>query len=685
MNNVVIGPKRTSKHGETRRFGISQKFFLLFLTLGLVPSALVGTVTYQSSAKALKDELTVQSHKEVATANSIVDRVVIPVEKDVEILSKTFEASTYVKMTKDPATNLSTNDQITKILKTFKASHGDDTEVIGFARVDGAFAMEPPSPLANDFDARTRVWYKAAMENKGKVIISDPYVSAASKNTVVSIARTTENGDAMAVVNLSLKKYLTDTVNTQKIGTEGYVFIVDKTNKVLTHPGIAAGTDLSDSVFKDSFSQPSGSIHVKLDAGPANVRWTTNQETGWKIYGVLYDAELDKLTRTVFWTTIGMVIVTAIVAFLLMYWINRVFISPIMKVTKSAGVLASGDLTVSDVNVKNEDEIGDLAKAFNNLANHLRVIVGSLASGVKEMNTVSETLNQSSADVQMSATKISEVSHRVSSGARTQTEATGEIARALQENTISISTVAASASEIGMISEQTNKKALSGTETVAQTVGQMSAIDSAVLKSSEVVDVLSRKSAEINKFAILIAEIAQQTNLLALNASIEAARAGEHGAGFSVVANEVKKLAVQSSESAKEISRVIGEVNADITGVVGSLQKAKEEAALGVSLSSGVESLFNSIQQDMALMNDEIQNLSAVSQQMAASAEEISASVEELSSISKDSAVDSNVVLETTERQKDVIAALSTVVDSVAKTAKTLEDTVKQFKIDEAE
>lgn len=665
------------------KFGVAQKIFLISLALVLVPSILIGYFTYQSSAEELSSALENNAHENLANTNILVDTVVIPIMKDVEVLAKTFEPSTYDNMTKDVSTNLSSNEEITKILQNFKAVHDDDTETIGFARNDGAFTMEPQSPLGDDFDARTRVWYTAAMEHQGQVVISDPFVSLQTNNTVVSVATTTEQGDAVAVVNLSLKKYLTDTVNKQTIGDDGYIFIVDKTNRILTHPSLEGGTDVSDSFLKDTLSTDHGVIHTEIDSLGARLFWETNETTGWKIYGVLYDYEIDSLTNTILLTTVLMIVISIIIAAFIMLWVRKVFISPIKKMTAIAGKLSSGDLTAETLNLKNKDEIGDLAKAINYLKDQLQNIVGNLVNGVRYMQNATDTLKQSSENVEKSSQSISEAGVRVSNGAKVQTEGTSEIVRTMNETTIGVSSVAESASEISNISEETHARAVEGEDTVKQSVQQMQTIESSVHQSQESVLYFANKSSEIGKVASLISEIAAQTNLLSLNASIEAARAGEHGAGFSVVANEVKKLAAQSADAAKEISDMVNEITAGVSQISDSLSGVKNEVQYGVKLSQNVNIIFDGIRNSMDKLNSEIQSLSGVSQQMAASSEEVSSTVEELQNISKDTSNDSKLVLEATNDQQKVLDSLRKAVSEVEKTADTLREDIKRFHLDQ--
>ncbi|MGK5509898.1 methyl-accepting chemotaxis protein [Brevibacillus formosus] len=660
---------------------IGQKLFAVFLILVLVPSILIGYFSYRSATQTLDVQLLNSANKQVENLSTIIDRVVVPIMKDTDVLARSLPQSVYQDMIKDEKTNLASNQQVQSTLKQFKAVHTDDTEVIGLATEDGRFAMEPQSPLSKEYDARTREWYTKAMEQKGQVIISKPYVSAASKNIVVSVAKTTDDGHGVAVVNLSLKKYVTDTVNVAKVGTQGFAFILDESQKVITHPTIAAGEVPQDDSYKSFYEQQSGVLSAQIDGKPSRIVFTTNKITGWKIAGVLYDSELDELKKPIITQTVGMIIISVLLSLVILYVINRIFVHPLKQMTRLSKQLAAGNLAETHITVKNRDELGDLAQAFNSLALQLRQLIEDLLKNAQNLNQVTDVLNSEVTEVANASSKIAEMNSRVTKGSMDQAQGISEISRTMQESVLAVSNFAEVASEIGEITEQTHQRAKEGTSIVSDSLNQMRTINSAVLHSSNLVETLMQKTMEIDNFATVINEIANQTNLLSLNASIEAARAGEHGRGFAVVAEEVKKLAVQSSDSATQITNLILEINKETKKSVESLTMVQQEVEDGLALSSKVETLLSDIIEDMAKINDEIQNLSSISEEVAAGSEEVSASVEDLSNIANSNSRDSSDTLSNIERQQESLHELMKQVKIVLDTAQQIRNNVQNYKL----
>lgn len=668
--------------GALTKRGIGRRLFLAFMVMVLLPSLLIGIISYTTSKDTLSYQLEDSARTQVGNLNFLVDRVVQPVMRDTDILTRSIRPDMYQGLVKDDNLNLSSKPEIQALFKQFKSVHTDDTEVIGLVTgADGLFVMEPQSKLSKDYDARTREWYKKAMENKGKVVLSAPYVSLASKNVVISISKATDDGKAVMCVNLSLTKYLTSVSREMNIGKEGYTYILDNHNKILTHPTLKAGEELTGDIYKKLYDMKEGTLSAEVDGQPATLYFTTNELTGWKVVGVMYDSELGTLTRNTILITVVMVVLTTILALFISLRLQLSVAIPLREITSRLKNLASGDLSGDTMRVKSKDEVGEISEAYNELQTRLRSLVGDVYASANTLNEVTQVLNTETVAVEESSESISKSSHRVADSSNTQKISASEVSRALQESAAGINSVAESASEIGHISETTHRSADSGVKTVDQAVSQMGGISVAMTQLTTVIETLVNRTADIGKLAWSISEIATQTTLLSLNANIEAARAGEQGKGFAVVANEVKKLSEQTQFAAKEISDVILNISHDVEASSLSLSKVRTEVDGGIDLIHQVQDLFTGIKDSMAKLNDEIQQLSSVSEELAASSEEISASVDNLANISTESSVEADSMLLAANNQKTSLEKLGTTVTSVVETANILQENIKQFKL----
>ena len=192
-------------------------------------------------------------------------------------------------------------------------------------------------------------------------------------------------------------------------------------------------------------------------------------------------------------------------------------------------------------------------------------------------------------------------------------------------------------------SQQLLATAEAGNQTVVRTVEMMNTIALGSQSTEDAVKKLGELSLQIGKISDVITGIAEQTNLLALNAAIEAARAGEHGRGFSVVAEEVRKLAEQSGSAAKEIGQLITQIQRDVRNSVEKMAENNQEVQQGVALASQAGQALADIVQangnNLTLIQEiveTIQQASQGTQQLTASNEQITSAVQQIASAAQE-------------------------------------------------
>ncbi|MFW5443942.1 MAG: methyl-accepting chemotaxis protein [Methylococcaceae bacterium] len=328
------------------------------------------------------------------------------------------------------------------------------------------------------------------------------------------------------------------------------------------------------------------------------------------------------------------------------------FESAIAQLKKTAGSLASGNLT-QRVKLDNKDEFGELAYSFNAMADQfsdvirqLELSIDTLASSAEEMSMTSKETNQ---------------------GVQQQQEQIEQIATAMTEMAATVQEVAKHASETAAATQGAHKSALQGQETVEHTTVVIKALSEEIDVATTVVQELAEDGDKIGSVLGVIQSIAEQTNLLALNAAIEAARAGENGRGFAVVADEVRTLASRTQESTEEIHKMIDRLQTGTAKAVDVMLEGKKRSESTVTETDKENQLLQEIASSVVNIDDMATHIASASEEQAAVAEEMSRNISNISHVTEQSAQSSIQISQGSEE--------------LAKLASDLQVLISRFKV----
>ncbi|MFT9816890.1 methyl-accepting chemotaxis protein [Lysinibacillus sp. NPDC056185] len=372
------------------------------------------------------------------------------------------------------------------------------------------------------------------------------------------------------------------------------------------------------------------------------------------------------------------VVISLIIAMVMGSLISR----PIKGMAKAAKKIADGDLTAEQIHIKNRDEVGDLAIAFNQMAVNLKDLITNVRHNTVQVSGSAAELTASAEQTIQATEQITSSIQEVASGSEAQGKNATESSAAMKTMTKGIQQLAATTAAVSELAIETNTEANKGNESLHRVITQMDTINLAVLESASVVKNLGNHSIEIGNIIGLITDIAEQTNLLALNAAIEAARAGDHGRGFAVVADEVKKLAEQSKQSAEQIASLISDIQQDTNRAVTVMDTGTQEVKVGIQVVKVAEEGFSKIVELIEQVSHQIQEATTVSEEMSSSAEQIYASFDEIATIAQMSSSNLQNVASASEEQLATIEEVAASAATLSNMAEELQTQVSRFKVD---
>ncbi len=481
------------------------------------------------------------------------------------------------------------------------------------------------------------------------------------------------------------------------LGANGYFVIYGKNGEQIAHPSIE-GTDGWENkdidgkyIVQDMIKTAEaggGFYYYKWDLpnqpGTAATKITYNTidpNWGWVISAGTYMEAFNKGSHSILITIILTLAVSTLIGIVVIVLFSRHLGNPIQLIAQNLKKIADQDLSVKNIKIKNKDELGDLANGLNTMTSNLKEVLNSVSSSAQQVAATSEELTASSEQTSRASEEITESIQQISSGQESQLLGMQEAKNSVSQISSSITEITTNIKELNDLSIETSKVSDSGNEVILQTVEQMNQINNQSTATTEAMLVLERKSQEIGEIINVITGIAEQTNLLALNAAIEAARAGEHGKGFAVVADEVRKLAEESGNAAKNISSLISEIQDNTKHTVQTANEGKLAIESGMKYVSNAGKTFEKISDDINLINNKLSFISGEIQEINSNTEVLVTEVNKTKDVTERSTDYTQNVVAAAEQQYASMVEMTAASRALAEMSEKLQDVVSDFKL----
>ena len=372
------------------------------------------------------------------------------------------------------------------------------------------------------------------------------------------------------------------------------------------------------------------------------------------------DANLKK--QLIFALSIGSVILAIVFAIFL----SRKISTALKQSVNLASSLANGDLT-NRLDIKQKDEIGQLASALNTMADSLNDMISNMTDKVMGLSTTSHELNKVAKSLFDDSGAVSGNATNVASATQQLSGSMHSVAAASEEASTNVSFVATASEEVSSSIAEVDQKTREARIITEDAVHLANS-------SSGKVDALGQAAAQISKVTEVITEISEQTNLLALNATIEAARAGEAGKGFAVVANEIKELAKQTADAT-------GEIRSSIESMQGSTDETVDEIKQITEVIGKIDDIVASITDSVAEQTTTTTEITENINQAALGISEVNENIAQSSVASSEIAKDVSSVSELTQGLAESSRTVESEAQGLSALADVLKSMVSKFKI----
>lgn len=361
-------------------------------------------------------------------------------------------------------------------------------------------------------------------------------------------------------------------------------------------------------------------------------------------------------------------------------WLEKALTEPIDELSRIAHNIAKGDFT-RKADVVSDDAFGELARSFNAMIDRLKelleqtvVMSKHVAESSRSIYGRNEGIERLLGEVASSMSDLASGAGQISEGVMSSFTAVKEIESQVNDYVRSTKEMHLRAEDVMILAQKGLGAVKSQTESVKHNV-------IATTNVSNTISELAKEAAGIGKITATISDIANQTNLLSLNASIEAARAGEHGRGFSIVAQEVRKLAEQSAKSAKEVFHLVRNIEHGIRQVLRNTEINEEIVKRQAVSIEETEQVFGDMVDSIRFIAEEISRFSGESDRMLEAATNISTTMENISAITQESAAATEQVSASLSEQTGSIKEVVRMTENMMQMATQLQRTIQVFKL----
>ncbi len=378
--------------------------------------------------------------------------------------------------------------------------------------------------------------------------------------------------------------------------------------------------------------------------------------------------------------------IALVISFIISTYITNLISKPLKNMDFYIKKIAEGDFSketfkiIKDTTIT-DDELGSLTSSVMEMHESLSQLLLKVSNSSEQIAAASQELNANAEESSKGIEETAKSINTITEGIDAQLNTVVETSNIIDQMSMHTKQVASNNTNTEKVAIKTLEATEEGNKAIYTTKEQMTHIEQIVIKLDEVIKLLGHRSTEIGQIVDAISSIAEQTNLLALNAAIEAARAGEQGKGFAVVADEVRKLAESSKESADKISILIAQIQSETNNAVSVMNEGTEQVKIGQEVVETAGKAFEDISELVQNITSAIKDVTLASHNIADGNEKVVSSMEKVSEVSNNVFSQSQTIAATIEEQTAAMHEIATASEDLAKVGENLMIEVTKFKL----